>query len=120
MCRYLMGILIFLILYPCNSDKTRQIKRNSGQDSSVKKILAKVSDTPSLKKLGLYTIEGDSLLVQPFEIEISLSPKAKERIVNTGETIIIDILLDGVPKDSSKSNLAEDGSFYVGSAIKEI
>jgi hypothetical protein len=73
-----------------------------------------------VKKLGFYTLQGDSVVVPPFEIEVALSSKAKERIVNSNETIVIDVFLEGIPKDSSKVHLEEDGSFYVGSAEREI
>lgn len=65
-------------------------------------------------------LEGDSVLVPPFEIEVALSSKAKDRIVNSNETIIINVFLEGTPKNPSRVHLEEDGSFYVGSAKREI
>lgn len=76
---------------------------------------ANASDT-----FGLYTLHGDSVAIPPFEIAIVLSPKAKERIINSGETIIVRIFLEGVPGDWSKVRLGDDGSFFVGDAEREI
>lgn len=74
----------------------------------------------ALPKLGIYTLRGDSLLVPPFEVEVTLSPKASERISKTNETIVVDVLLQGTPRKGIKAHLEEDGSFYVGSASREI
>jgi hypothetical protein len=97
-----------------------QTKNASSQDILTKKTSLEKPDKASLKRIGFYTLNGDSVVVPPFEIEIALSPKAKERIVNSNETIIVDISLEGIPKDSSNAHFEEDGSFYVGSFKKEI
>ena len=120
MIKCLLTVSILTVLYSCNSNNTTQTKNASSQDTLTKKISAEEQDAALLKKIGFYTLDGDSLVVPPFEIEISLSPKAKERIVDSNETIIVDISLEGTPKDSSKVHLEEDGSFYVGSSTKEI
>ncbi len=120
MIKCLLTILILTVLFSCNSNNTTLTRDASNQDTLTKKISAEKPDTALFKKLGFYILDGDSILVPPFEIEISLSPKAKERIVDSNETIIVDISLEGTPKDSSKVRLEEDGSFYVGSSTKEI
>jgi hypothetical protein len=120
MIRYLLPAIIFSLLYSCNSSSTTRSEDAGPKDSSTTPITTtKAADTPGLKKIGFYTIEGDSLIVPPFEIEILLSPKTKARI-GTKETIIVDIFLQGTPKDPSKAHIEEDGSFYVGDARKEI
>ena len=115
--------IIWTFLLGCN-DHSNEMKNASNsaskQDTAKRDLFLKKPDTIAVKKLGFYTVQGDSLLVPPFEIEISLSSKAKERIVNSKETIIIDVFLEGTPKNSSKVHLEEDGSFYVGSAKREI
>lgn len=120
MIKCLLTVLILAVLFSCKSNDTPQTKSTSSQDASTKNISSEKQDTVALKKLGFYTLDSDSVVVPSFEIEISLSPKAKERIVNSNETIVVDIFLEGIPKDSSKVHLEEDGSFYVGSSKKEI
>jgi hypothetical protein len=108
------------ILFSCSSPDTPKIKSASKQQSANNNTILKKIDTTPIKKLGFYTQQGDSVLVPPFEIEVALSPKAKERIINSNETIVIDVFLEGTPKNPSKAHLEEDGSFYVGAAKREI
>lgn len=101
-----------MLLVSCTNSETHSPDSKHKQDTAGNPIAA--------KKLGLYTLEGDSVVVPPFEIEVLLSPNAKERIVSGNETIIVAAFLQGTPKDPSKAQLAEDGSFFVGSAEREI
>ena len=78
--------------------------------------IAKERDT--INNITYLKFDKDSVTVLPFEIEVSLNAKAKERIVNSKETIIINVTLTGTPKDTTL--YAEDGQFYVASAEKEI
>ncbi len=120
MNKYSLTVFILIIIFSCKSNDNQQTKNTSGQDSSAKNISIKRSDTASLKKLGFYTLDGDSVVVPPFEIEFALSPKAKKRIVSGKETIIVFVSLRGTPKDSSNTDFEEDGSFFVGSSEQEI
>lgn len=72
----------------------------------------------TVSHIAYFKIGPDSVTVLPFEIEVTLSPKAIERIVNSKETIIVNVSLTGLPKD--KTLLAEDGEFYVATAEREI
>ena len=65
-------------------------------------------------------MQGDSLLIEPFEIEVVLSSKAKDRIVNDKETIIVNVTFDGTPKQTPRLKLEEDRSFFVATVTKEI
>jgi hypothetical protein len=65
-------------------------------------------------------MEGDSVAILPFEIKVSLSPKARDRMTKGGETIIVFVFFEGRPKDSSKAKFEEDGSFFVASSRREI
>jgi hypothetical protein len=115
---FLTGFIL-TFLFSCASSDSPKLKSASKPDTANKGTSLKKPDTP-VKKLGFYTLEGDSILVPPFEIEVALSPKAKDRIVNSNETIVIDVFLEGTPKDPSKVHLEEDDSFYVGAAKREI
>lgn len=120
MTKSFLPIFLLTFLFSCKSPDPTKVENASNQDSTNKDTPLKKPDTLSLKKLGFYTLQGDSVVVPSFEIEISLSPKAKERIVNSNETIIIAIFLEGTPKDPSKAHFEEDGSFFVGTAKREI
>lgn len=78
--------------------------------------LAKESNTMATD--AYVTFDKDSVTVLPFEMDISLSQKAKERIVNGPETIGINLALTGIPKDPTL--LSNDGFFYLASVDKEI
>jgi hypothetical protein len=120
MTKFFLTVFILTFLFSCKSPDTPNVKSASSEDTANKDTSIKRSDTTPVKKLGFYILEGDSLVVPPFEIEVKLSPKAKERIVNSNETIIIDVFLEGTPKNPSKAHLEEDGSFFVGTAKREI
>jgi hypothetical protein len=120
MAKNFLAVFILMVLFSCNSHDALKVKNASKQNTANKTISLEKRDTTPIKKLGFYTLQGDSLFVPPFEIEVVLSPKAKNRIVNSHETIIVAVFLEGKPKDPSKVHLEEDGSFYVGSAKKEI
>lgn len=94
--------------------------RELAADHPIMDTLLENGEATSSETLGFYTLQDDSLVIPPFEIAIALSAKAKERISNSGETIIVRIFLEGVPGDSSKIQLGDDGSFFVGDAEKEI
>lgn len=108
----------FILLVSCNTPGTSKEEPGTGKDSSAKNTA--IAQTDTINNLGYFKLEGDSLLIPSFEIEVSLSPKAKDKILKNKETIIVAVYLDGIPKDTSQANLAEDGTFYVGNAQKEI
>lgn len=120
MKKFCLTVSILCILSSCKSPDPPKVKNVSTQHTTKREVPVKSSDTTSIKKLGFYTLKGHSVVVPPFEIEVSLSPKAKNRIVDSNETIVIHVFLEGIPKDPTKAHLEEDGSFYVGAAKKEI
>jgi hypothetical protein len=83
---------------------------------TVSNVISKESDTNAYT--GYFKFDKDSVTVLPFEIEVSLNPKAKDKIINSKETIIINVSVTGTPKDTTL--YSEDGQFYVVSAEKEI
>jgi hypothetical protein len=115
-----LTVFILAFLFSCKSPGTSKLESVSKKDTTKTDASFTKFDTKPSQKLGFYTLEGDSVVLPPFEIEVSLSPKAKDRIVDSNETIIIDVFLEGIPKDPKKAHLEEDGSFYVGSAKREI
>lgn len=120
MAKSFLTVLMLTFLFSYRSPEPPKVKTVSSQETPRQDRSIKKPDTSSLRKLGFYTLEGNSVVVPPFEIEVALSPKAKDRIVNSHETIIVAVFLEGTPKNPSKAHLEEDGSFFVGSAQKEI
>ncbi|NOT76283.1 MAG: hypothetical protein HOP08_15250 [Cyclobacteriaceae bacterium] len=67
------------------------------------------------------TLEGDSIRLPSFDIEISLSDKAEKKLSNANETIIVQAYLSGTPKDSVVSNLIDEmGEVNLGSSRVEL
>jgi hypothetical protein len=105
--------LSFFIL-ACTSNDSR-VKTELTKNSS---DVTKVKDSGTVSTASYFRIENDSITVLPFEIAVSLSPKAKEKIISNKETIIVNVSLSGSPKDEEL--VSEDGNFYVASSEKEI
>ena len=115
-----LTVFLLSFLLSCKSPDNTKLESASKKDTTKTDTSYTKFDKKPSRKLGFYTLVGDSVIVPPFEIEISLSPKAKDTIVDSNETIVIDVFLEGTPKDPKKAHLEEDGSFYVGSAKREI
>jgi len=110
----LLPFLFLAILVSCNAPE------NKGKDSVSADTLTKAQAALAEKKEGIYIVEGDSLRVPAFDVQIELSEKAKQRIVGKGESIVVDVFLEGNPKPGSRAKLEEDGSFFLGSVKREI
>ena len=51
-------------------------------------------------QLGYLEMDGDSVLIPDFEIEVSLSPNAEKKLKEDNETVIVSAMFSGTPKDS--------------------
>ena len=104
-----------LVISCANNDKQKK-------DSLEKDTTIAVTETNSQDSLpeSYYKLSGDTIGIQPFDIEIKLSPKAREKIEKSKETIIVDVFFTGTPKDGIKVELEEDGSFFVTSSKIEM
>jgi hypothetical protein len=114
MTNFLIPLLLFSTFFLSCSANDRQIKSEATKDTSI--VFTKhagISDT-----VRYFKIDKDSITVLPFEIGISLSPKAKDKIIHNKETIIVNVSLTGSPKDSTLRS--RDGNFYVAWAEQEI
>jgi hypothetical protein len=58
-------------------------------------------------QIGAYTLIGDSLLLPPVEIEVSLSEKATQKFGNITETIIVDASFSAPSSDPNGKNYEE-------------
>src|SRR5437868_890282 len=111
------SIALLALVFNACSNADKQKETNTTQDTTK---ITKPSTQDSLSKDGLVRFAGDSVVVTPFEIEIQLSPKAIDKLNKANETIIVDVMLEGTPKDSAHAKFGEDGIFYVGAKQKEI
>lgn len=95
----------------------------AGCSDSALSNFTEIRDTSvSLPKIEpYYLIENDSIKLLPFEVEVVLTPKARQKIIESKETIIVDISISGVPIPALAARLlSEDGEFHVASVRKEI
>ncbi len=103
-----------LFLLSCSNNE-RQSENSLPADTTT---TAGPDNSDTLAQAGYLKIDKDSVTLLPFEIDVVLNPRAKNKIINSKETIIVSVSLTGTPKDSTL--LAEDGQFYVATLEKEI
>lgn len=114
---YLMFATSFLVLISCQNKQKQNLQSKTDTSSGIEPMQVVARN----QRLGSYLIEsGDSLLVDPFEMEVSLSEKAKELILNSNETIVISFYYYGYPKDKKYANSETDGTLYLVGGKKEI
>lgn len=65
-------------------------------------------------------IDGDSIFIPEFEIEVQLSPKAKSKIEADKESIIVKAYFSGIPKDTLNDDYKMWGKIHIGSEEKEL
>lgn len=118
MNKVLSTTLAIIILLSSCSNNNGQNTNNRTTDTAA--VISNNKNADSSAGVGYLKIIDDAVILSPFEIEVSLSPKAREKIIADKETIIISIYFTGIPKDSSTAKFEEDGSFYVASAEKEL
>lgn len=116
MTKFSIPVLFYSLFLLSCSNNGNQKENTSPADTAIASLKPNNSDT--LARNGYLKIDKDSVTILPFEIQVVLSPKAKSKIINSKETIIVSISLTGTPKDSTL--LAEDGQFYVATLEKEI
>lgn len=117
MTKLLTTTLFCLTLILSCSTNDRQNDATVNKDTTIT-VNTKPIDNDTLSHLSYLKFDKDSVTILPFEIEVSLSPKAKDKIINGNETIIINVSLTGTAKDTTL--FSEDGQFYVATAEKEI
>jgi hypothetical protein len=78
-------------------------KTEVSNDDSLK--AAKLAPKPVYD--GIYRVEGDSVVIPSFEIEVELSPKAEAKIEKDKESIIVSASFSGIPIDPNSPNMQE-------------
>lgn len=74
----------------------------------------------SSKDSNYLQIVGDSIEIRPFEIDVSLSPKAEEKLKEDKETVIVAAFFTGEPKDTTTREYRDNGEIFVTSRKIEL
>jgi hypothetical protein len=117
MIKQAFSLLLMSTFYSCVDHDNQNLNHLSQHDSTtVPTNTDKVSNAVDKH----FLIRQDSITILPFEIDVKLSPKAKERITKAGETLIVVVFFDGIPKHDAPVELEHDGAFLVASAEIEM
>ncbi|MBS1510319.1 MAG: hypothetical protein JST86_05720 [Bacteroidetes bacterium] len=117
--KYSFSFFLLLTLFSCSQGNKTENKNSKNIVKDSISVRHASNESPEIKD-SIYVQLKDSVRVQPFVIDVDLSPKAKQRITQANETIIVAVFCEGIPKESVHAKLQEDGSFYVASQKKEI
>lgn len=63
--------------------------------------------------LGYLQMDGDSVLIPDFEIEVSLTPNAEKKLKDENETVIVSAMFSGIPKDIAAEEYSDMGEISV-------
>lgn len=118
MIKMLLAILITVSLFSCASKNTEKKDLSSGKNSadtaSQKNKPAASNDT------GYLVFRGDSVEIPSFEIEVTLSAKAAQKLTHDKETIIVRADFSGMPKDTTLQEYKESGQMSLASSEREL
>ena len=78
------------------------------------------NDSVTLNSNDYLLLTGDSVEVPAFEIEVSLSPKAEEKLKAIRETIIVAAYFSGIPKDTTLKDYLKYGELAINSNEREL
>ncbi len=101
--------LVMIFLFSCAYHKE---KKNNDDPSK--------NDTMVSNSNDYLRFTGDSIEMPPFEIELSLSAKAEEKLKTIKETIIVAAYFSGIPKDTTLKEYVKYGEIAIGSREKEL
>ncbi|TAH21924.1 MAG: hypothetical protein EAZ08_01985 [Cytophagales bacterium] len=90
-------VLMFLsvaLLAACSSGKQEKTAEVTTKDSVSTNVASEEAMPPYM------SVVGDSIEIAPFEVELTLSPKAAEKLKKVKETIIVNVEFMGIPKDT--------------------
>jgi hypothetical protein len=97
-------------------------KKNTEQTDITTEVL---NDTINNDVVKNNTVSEDSIIIPTFYIDVELTAKAKEIIIATKETIVVNFSIsfakeDFIEKSSFSKQIAEDGLIWLCSLDKEI
>ena len=97
-------LLPTFILSACNNtNQTPVVESDNGKPVKI--------DLP--ERIGYYLVDGDSLIIPPFDVTLDLSPKAEKELHDTKESVIVAAYFTGTPRDKNSPEIGDDGEFYM-------
>jgi hypothetical protein len=105
-------LLIVVTLFGCTS---KPKEKGSINKDGVPRNKTEISTLPE----NNYLNSPDSVLIPSFEVEIVLSERAKQRLLNSKESIIVFAEFTGEPADTVSEGLNESGELMLKSVTKE-
>lgn len=119
MLKFLITFLLFIFLFSCTSNNGKINNNAPVKDTLINNSVVKV-DTTLLNNTANYKFEGDSVIIPSFEIAVSLSAKAKQKLMKDKETIVVIAYFSGQPKDTTSEEYLKSGEMGITSAQREI
>jgi hypothetical protein len=113
-----LTLLPFALLFSCASHDVHS--RANIVKSHTDSVLGPSEKSNGSKDSNYLKILGDSVEIPPFEIEVSLSPKAEEKLKEGKETVIVVAYFTGKPKDTTLSEYKDNGEILVTSRKIEL
>ena len=115
-------ILFLLLIIGCTNKKTQDRNTKTNQESEIEVV---ENQTLEIKKKKEFLsesirIDGDSIVIPEFEIEVQLSNKAEAKIERDKESIIVQAYFSGIPKDTLNEDYEKWGKVHIGSEKKEL
>lgn len=120
MIKFLNTFLLFIFLLSCTSHDAKKNNNAQGKDTLINNGVVKPGTTSLNNTVSYYKFEGDSVIIPSFEINVSLSAKAKQKLKKDKETIIVIAYFSGQPKDTTTEEYLKSGSMGITSAQSEI
>lgn len=110
-------VVILLFLGACtNNNKNHHPNEITTNEKPGSSELKKSAAT----EFGYFKPDGDSLIIPTFEIEVSLSQKAKAKLSKNNETIIVSASFSGMPKDTTSKDFQNSGEIGISGKDIEI
>lgn len=98
---FLAGLLALACLFSCRSKTSETTPATPPVDTS------------AVANLSMYEMQGDSLIIPPFEIEVNSSAKTDQLLTKKKETIIVSAMFWSLPTDPQEKAKGEDGMVAV-------
>jgi len=116
MIRYSKLVMVSALFLSCASHEQKMDSTVTGSDSiNNSKAPGLITDSTNYFK-----IDGDSLVIPSFDIEVSLSEKANEKLRSDKETVVVTAWFSGQPSDTSSKEYAASGAMFIRSARIEL
>lgn len=111
MTKLLKIVLVIVMMLSSCANNDRQNNSSLTRDTTALDIKNKNVYTSII--VSYFKMKSDSIIISPFEIEVSLSPKAKEKIIAEKEIIIVDVFLQGYQKTILTQSLKKMAHFML-------